>query len=139
MTMLLMANGAGEVYVNGKRMTSWRRSCTLQQIRIPQTPSVIAVYVDKLGDSAAFGMSLINATNVPPSDAWRCVLQEASTDWMRSTFVDTSWPFANSRLHEPCPSLPISEINSRLVWTHLTYTSQWHSVQLYCRLAWMSH
>ncbi len=129
--MHVIANGAGELYVDGRLVTSWRRPCTLHRVRVPTT-SVIAVYVDKVGDSATFGLDVVNAM-APPSSQWRCVQQEAVAEWTKPYFADTSWPFANARSRDAmCPQLAgVSDVSVN--WTHLTYTSNWHSVQLYCR------
>lgn len=128
--MHVVANGVGELYVDGRLITSWRRPCTLHRVRVPST-SLIAVYVDKTGDSAAFGLNVINAS-VLPSNQWRCVQQEAISDWTNPQFTDTSWPFAQAS-EEACPQLgEVSNVGD-ISWTHLTYTKHWNSVQLFCR------
>lgn len=127
-----MANGAGELYADGVLVTSWTRPCSLQRLRVPAT-AVIAIYVDKQGDSATFGLDVVNAT-APPSNQWRCVQQEAVADWMKPQAEDTGWPFAKARSRDPVCDRSENEMENSLVhWTHLTYTSRWVSVQLYCR------
>ena len=127
-----MANGVGDIYADGYHITSWSSPCMLKEIQVPATTKVMAVYVNTVGDSAAFAVKAINARLLPSTD-WRCVMEEAVADWMNPTFEDTGWPFANRRIRQTCSSISEQLVNIPLNWTHLTYINPGSAVKLFCR------
>lgn len=135
----VIATGPGQLFVDGRLMTSWRRPCTLHQVRASLLTKVIAVFIDITGDSTALGLSVVNTT-VSPTNQWLCTQREVVADWAKRPVITfTDQPIANVLLRNvtcPQPKVPYGDNSNNKTCqqtTQVQRSSQKNSVQLHCR------